>query len=101
MFSLNQQKHKMKLFMKERKYYLSVFGRSPSDDWKLFLMIFIFAVGLVVATAMITYNSFANIRDEASQEEITSKKVADIEKAEEIITDFDEKRDRFNQLLSE
>jgi hypothetical protein len=101
MISLKSKKNKLTSFLKEKKYHVSIFGLAPADDWKLMLLIFIFSIGLIVASAMGTYELFSNIGVEEFDNPVSSRKTSEIEKASALIEVFEQKKTDFDKLLAE
>lgn len=88
MASFDKQKNKLHEFLKERKYHLSLFGYNPGDDWKLILLTFLFVLGLISASGILTYQSLIQISEENSTDVSGDQKIIEIEKVDTVIERF-------------
>ena len=99
MFTFMKQKNSWREYLKRRKYFLSSFGTSPRDDWRLVLLIFIFFLGLISVSGIFTYKKVIQITDGEFQTNISSRKIIEVEKINTVIDHYQEKEDFFDRLF--
>lgn len=91
MFNLKSEKINWKNYFKEKKYYLSFFGKKPQTDWKIIIGLFIFGLLSIIFIVSISYlnvehSNFVNIENDS----VKLKKI-NIEEVNKVIEEFNTK----------
>lgn len=90
-FVLDKYKNQFREFLKEKKYYLSLFGRGPGDDWKIILLTFLFVLGLISASGILTYQHLLDVSNISAEENIASPRILDPKDVDPFINKFIER----------
>jgi hypothetical protein len=94
----NNQKQNIGHLMTTKKYKLSLFGVSPKHDWNV---VFNLGVILLIAASILYYVDNQNIKKAISEDSLIreDKKYFDIEKARNLLNDFQKRTSSVDQSL--